>query len=829
MSNKSSSTTKKRAKKEPSPAEQAVKGAFKAADPRAVALFLRCLDFNIRLTADRHGRIRRRVPDGALDPEEAERLDALLIAHEPDLVALAIVCHEHPAEACREATRRRQSRLNAVRTRAVNLCSGSPEKRKRSLECQGHFDLPLSYGVLKAGSVELAARFLRDRGVQAPPGIGEPSDEELSALETALERDARDWRREAKKQRQEAEDRAAEEDAELTEAQLEWRDVEAEYNDYWYFPAKDVKLNRWGQDEKTGTYYKPPRWHQDPASDGQLWRLRKLGFEPPPYASKGVCAYAIDQVGRAREERSRGHDDDQDGADDGPTGPHPGPPPTPPDAVPERPPLRNDKPRVGKNTGNFEWYTPVEILEAARTVLGTFDLDPASCEVAQRHVRAAAYFTKEDDGLSKPWAGKVWMNPPFLGGLIGRFTGKLLDHYAAGDVTEAILLVQNSTETKWFQRCLAASSALCLPAQRMHFLDTEGEPTGRPLQGQCLVYFGRQPEAFRAAFAPFGACLPTGGSGGDARRATTAPSPPAAPRAAAGGGCARDLDAKVGRGKVAPVLKWHGSKAGLAKRIVDLMPPHDTYVEPFAGSAAALLAKVPAPVEVLGDRNRDLISFYRIIQDPTTLDAFLRLARGLDLGPGAPPKPGGRDRVKEAFEAAAARLEEPFAEADPIRRALHFFTVCRLSMSGRAKSCAPPSKSRLRRGMDERQSSFLTALDNLPAFAARLADVTLHRTNALKVIAHYDSPGTVFYLDPPYIASTRTSPDVYRHEMDDGAHRRLLKLLPTLRGKVLLSGYPSPLYDASLRGWTRHTLDVANHGASGKEKRRMTECVWRNF
>jgi DNA polymerase-1 len=278
---------------------------------------------------------------------------------------------------------------------------------------------------------------------------------------------------------------------------------------------------------------------------------------------------------------------------------------------------------------------------------------------------------------------------------------------------------------------------------------------------------------------------------------------------------------------VKPVIKWHGSKASLAKRIIALMPPHERYVEPFAGSAAILLARPPARKEVLADLNADLVNLYRVIQTPDLLALFLERARAIDLGPGPPPKPGERDAVKEAFEAARQRL--PAVWETDVRRALDFFTVQRLSMSGRGKNVAPPSKTRLRRGMDERKSSFLTALDNLPAVGARLANVTLECADALKVIAQYDGPDTLTYCDPPYSHNTRASADVYAHEMDDGQHRQLLALLATLKGKVLLSGYSCPLYDTALAGWTRHTFDVANHGASGNSKRRMTETLWCNW
>lgn len=165
------------------------------------------------------------------------------------------------------------------------------------------------------------------------------------------------------------------------------------------------------------------------------------------------------------------------------------------------------KPHVAHNSGNNEWYTPSQFIEAARAVLGSVDLDPASSETANRTVRASTFYNAQDDGLQQFWRGKVWMNPPYSGDLVGRFVGKLLAHYRAGDVPEAIVLVNNATETEWFQRLAAAASALCFPKGRVRFLDVQERPIGVPLQGQAFLYLGEHPECFSIVFADFGFVL----------------------------------------------------------------------------------------------------------------------------------------------------------------------------------------------------------------------------------------------------------------------------------------------------------------------------------
>jgi len=131
--------------------------------------------------------------------------------------------------------------------------------------------------------------------------------------------------------------------------------------------------------------------------------------------------------------------------------------------------------------------------------------------------------------------------------------------------------------------------------------------------------------------------------------------------------------------------------------------------------------------------------------------------------------------------------------------------------------------------MEEHVSAWLSAIDGLPAVHARLRRVAIENRDAIELIATVDRPGTLFYLDPPYLHETRSATEVYAHEMTPSDHERLLTALLSCQGKVMLSGYPSPLYDNILRGWTRHTKDVANHSAGGKSKDRKTECLWCNF
>jgi phage N-6-adenine-methyltransferase len=163
------------------------------------------------------------------------------------------------------------------------------------------------------------------------------------------------------------------------------------------------------------------------------------------------------------------------------------------------------KPHVAQNTGNNEWYTPADIIDAARAVLGAFDLDPASSAIANRTVGAARIFTAENDGLAQEWPiGRIWMNPPYAQPLIGQFAAKYAAEVRKG--SSGIALVNNATETAWFQTLAQVSTAVCFPQSRVRFLDPQGNP-GAPLQGQAILYAGGKPEAFEAAFSAFGVVL----------------------------------------------------------------------------------------------------------------------------------------------------------------------------------------------------------------------------------------------------------------------------------------------------------------------------------
>jgi DNA adenine methylase len=277
-------------------------------------------------------------------------------------------------------------------------------------------------------------------------------------------------------------------------------------------------------------------------------------------------------------------------------------------------------------------------------------------------------------------------------------------------------------------------------------------------------------------------------------------------------------------------LKWHGGKHDLAKWIIGLMParcanpnkpdPADPgwlhYVEPYFGSGSVLLANDPEGIsEVANDLNSRLTNFWTVLRSGIWFTLFKRLAETTPFGEGE-------------FLNADANSGDP--EKGP-EAAWRFFVQCRQSLAGRMDSFASITRNRTRRGMNEQVSAWLNCIEGLPAVHERLKRVLVLNRDALDVIRKEDGPRTLFYLDPPYLHETRATTGEYAHEMMADDHKGMLETLGAIKGRFLLSGYRSDIYDtwAGTLGWKRHETEINNHAAGGKVKRRMTECVWANF
>jgi ParB family chromosome partitioning protein len=156
-----------------------------------------------------------------------------------------------------------------------------------------------------------------------------------------------------------------------------------------------------------------------------------------------------------------------------------------------------------------EWYTPALYVDAARLALGSIDLDPASCEAANKIVRAKTFYSKDDDGLKQDWRGNVWLNPPY-GGLAGPFIERLVNEHKAGHVRAAVVLLNSHcVDCIWFQPLW--DYLLCFTNHRIQFDCVGRENLARSTHGSVFVYLGEQQRRFGEHFERFGFLMATAG------------------------------------------------------------------------------------------------------------------------------------------------------------------------------------------------------------------------------------------------------------------------------------------------------------------------------
>jgi phage N-6-adenine-methyltransferase len=162
------------------------------------------------------------------------------------------------------------------------------------------------------------------------------------------------------------------------------------------------------------------------------------------------------------------------------------------------------KVRGTQGTGDNEWFTPADVIDTVRKVLGVIDLDPASCDRAQRTVQALQFFSQEQDGLTRSWFGNVFLNPPYAQPHIEDFADKMIAEIDSCRVKQAIMLTHNYSDTAWFQKLVRKADIVCLPKGRIRFVAPDGT-LASPTQGQAFFYFGTGRARFVEVFLARGA------------------------------------------------------------------------------------------------------------------------------------------------------------------------------------------------------------------------------------------------------------------------------------------------------------------------------------
>ncbi len=261
----------------------------------------------------------------------------------------------------------------------------------------------------------------------------------------------------------------------------------------------------------------------------------------------------------------------------------------------------------------------------------------------------------------------------------------------------------------------------------------------------------------------------------------------------------------------APVLRYHGAKFRLASWIMSFFPPHTCYVEPFGGAAGVLLQKERVYAEVYNDLDGAVVNFFRVLQDP---EQRARLIELLVLTPYA----------RAEFELAWEHTEDQLELA---RR------LCIRAQMGFGSAGATKGNTGFRidtkREYGTAQHLWATYPHSIAAAGQRLTGVLIENRPAIDVMRQHDAPGTLHFVDPPYMHETRVmsaNRKYYAHEMDTVDHEQLLAAVLELEGFVVLSGYTSPLYEEKLADWQCFT--TTSRISAGRGTALRNEVVWLN-
>ena len=267
---------------------------------------------------------------------------------------------------------------------------------------------------------------------------------------------------------------------------------------------------------------------------------------------------------------------------------------------------------------------------------------------------------------------------------------------------------------------------------------------------------------------------------------------------------------------VSAPIAWMGGKSLLANWIPEHFPPHKTYVEPYGGMANVLLKKRPSQIEVYNDIDSRLVNFFQVIRDPEKLQVLQRLC---ELTPYSRSEFG-----------AAVQASEP---TDPIQRAHWFFVRCRQARGGLGSLELTPgawaTSTRVRREMPEPVSKYLSAIDGLPDVAGRLRNMVIESLPAINILEKYDQSDVLFYCDPPYPHSTLANDkqSLYGFTMSESDHSVFLNKIKSLKGKVIVSSYSSPMYDSVLADWSK--VEKQTHVQFSNSGGSRTEAIWKNY
>lgn len=257
---------------------------------------------------------------------------------------------------------------------------------------------------------------------------------------------------------------------------------------------------------------------------------------------------------------------------------------------------------------------------------------------------------------------------------------------------------------------------------------------------------------------------------------------------------------------------WYGGKYSHLAWLLPMLPPTTHYCEPFGGSAAVLLNRLPSPVETYNDIYGEVVNFFEVLRSNKS-----QLVQAISL------TPFSRKEFNKAISLNGNRVAK-------LERARLFYVKARQVRNGLAQSASngrwAHCKLTSRAEMAGAVSRWLGSVEDLPEIAQRLLRVQIENDDALKIINRYDSKETLFYCDPPYPHTSRKEKSAYKYEMSEKDHIELSKVLKKVKGKVALSGYRCDLLDDLYDDWEL-SEGPRKKSHSGKSHRR--EALWTNY
>jgi DNA adenine methylase len=258
------------------------------------------------------------------------------------------------------------------------------------------------------------------------------------------------------------------------------------------------------------------------------------------------------------------------------------------------------------------------------------------------------------------------------------------------------------------------------------------------------------------------------------------------------------------------VIGWYGGKSLMLPYILPYLNiPHKHYVEVFGGGAAVLLNKKPSLIETYNDIDSNLVNFFRVLRDKEKTKEMKRL---ISLTP--------YSREERRFFVGKLKNKKEWFSSSDIERAYMFFYIVKTSYGG---SVFGGFKSDINESRIKKDS----ILETINKAQKRFFNIHIENASWKKIINQYDSPNTLFYLDPPYPEETRITKKDYVFEMEKKDHKKLIKEVSKIQGKAIISTYKNDTYDQLKNfGWRLKEIEMACVVEKAKKKKKRIEQLW---